>query len=62
MTRIIIFIEPKTSEALRGVAATERRTPRDQAALFVRERLIQIGALPSPPAPAPTPQPAESQR
>lgn len=59
MSRISIKVDSAEAEALVAISRQLRRDPRDQAALFVRERLIQLGALPPPPTP---PQPTEAQR
>jgi hypothetical protein len=51
--RFFIYIEPIEHTALMQLAQTERRDPRQQAALLIRQRLEQLGLLPAPTPPAP---------
>jgi hypothetical protein len=46
MARIMITLQQNEREALRELAQRERRDPRDQAALFVRDGLQRVGLLP----------------
>ena len=62
MNRLNVYIQQDERVALLHLAQNERRDPRDQAALLIRQRLEQLGLMqPTPPAPAPTPQ-TEVQR
>lgn len=45
MARIMLTITPEESAALGALATKERRDPRDQAALILRETLEKIGYL-----------------
>lgn len=62
MTRITVTLEQSEREALRVLSLRERRDMKDQAALFIREKLIERGMLPadtsSPAIPSPIAQPA----
>lgn len=63
MSRITIKLNDKEMSALSAISQEERRHPSDQVAILLRDRLIQLGRLPTqPPAPAPTPQQTEVQR
>jgi hypothetical protein len=53
MARIIIYLQSNESSALLALSTQERRDPRDQAALLIRQRLEQLGLLPKPTPPAP---------
>lgn len=56
MSRLNVYIQQDERAALLQLAQNERRDPRDQAALLIRQRLEQLGLLPpTPPAPAPPP-------
>ncbi|MEI7469524.1 MAG: hypothetical protein WCL57_15035 [Chloroflexota bacterium] len=54
MARIIIYLQSNESSALLALSTQERRDPRQQAALLIRQRLEQLGLIqpPTPPAPA----------
>ena len=52
MTRLMVTLETKERDALWSLAQRERRDARDQAALFIRQKLIECGLLPTD---APTP-------
>lgn len=43
--RIYVPLEPKEMRALAEMAEQERREPRQQAALLIREELIRLGYL-----------------
>lgn len=53
MSGIYIKLEPTEMRGLGDLAKIERRDMRDQAAILVRERLIELGLLPKPNSPAP---------
>lgn len=44
--RVTIYLEQEEREALTHLAQRERRDPRDQAALMIREDLQRRGLLP----------------
>jgi len=44
-SRILIYLQPSEREALISLAETENRDPRVQAALIIREKLIDQGYL-----------------
>lgn len=51
MNRITVTLEPNERDALWLLAKRERRDPRAQAALLIRERLEDLGLLqPIPPS------------
>ena len=45
MRPITIYLEPKEKLALASLAKRERRDYRDQAALLIRMKLIELGVL-----------------
>ena len=47
MARISVSLDPQEREALINLAQRERRDPRDQAALIVRDGLQRAGLLPT---------------
>jgi hypothetical protein len=55
----MIDLESQERDALIALAQRERRDPRDQAALFVRDGLKRVGLLP---ADTPTPITATAQQ
>jgi hypothetical protein len=52
MNRLNVYIQQAERAALLQLAQNERRDPRDQAALLIRQRLEQLGLLPAPNPPA----------
>jgi hypothetical protein len=54
MAKIMIDLELPEREALITLAQRERRDPRDQAALFVRDGLQRAGLLPTDTTPPTT--------
>lgn len=60
MARLMIDLELPEREALINLAQRERRDPRDQAALFVRDGLQRAGLLPTDAPQAETPKPVIS--
>jgi len=62
MNRLNVYIQQAERAALLQLAQNERRDPRDQAALLIRQRLEQLGLMqPTSPAPAPTIQPIKPE-
>lgn len=62
MSRLMIYLDLPEREALISLAQRERRDPRDQAALFVRDGLQRAGLLPTDsPTPADRPMPITAQ-
>ena len=45
MRQMTINLEPAEKLALASLARRERRNPRDQAALLIRTKLIELGVL-----------------
>lgn len=58
LTRITVPLQADERRALQELSERERRNPRDQAALLLRERLIERGLLPTD---APTPAASAAQ-
>jgi len=51
MPTMKVLLQPKEHEALLTLAQRERRKPRVQAAIAIRQRLEELGLLPIDPAP-----------
>jgi hypothetical protein len=61
MSRITVTLQADEHEALRELSERERRNPRDQAALLIRENLQRLGLLAAESQPALNGQPQQAQ-
>lgn len=64
MPRMTVYLQIKERDALFKLAQRERRKPQEQGALFIRQKLEELGILPTDPQPAtlsadPEPQPRQ---